>query len=102
MNNILERITELREIKGWNQNQLSNKSGIPYTTISSWIANDTVPSIKSLKMICNALDITLSQFFSDDNVIELTPTQKRLIEYSNKLNNEQMEALINFLKELTK
>lgn len=100
MNNILERITELREIKGWNQNQLSKKSGIPYTTISSWIANDTVPSIKSLKMICNALDITLSQFFSDDNVIELTPTQKRLIEYSNKLNNEQMEALLKFLNKL--
>jgi len=44
---ILERILQLREEKGWSEYKLSVESGIPQSTISSWFRkkSSTVRSI---------------------------------------------------------
>jgi transcriptional regulator with XRE-family HTH domain len=72
------------------------------STISSWYRKRMLPTISSLEKICNAFDITLSQFFLEDeeNMVNLTPEQAKLIEYSVKLNQEQFQALLAFLETL--
>lgn len=99
MINVLERITYLRTAKNWTEYQLAERSGLTQSTISSWYRKNMLPSISSLEKICNAFEITLSQFFStDDENFSLTSTQKELLDAANHLSEKQQQALIQFLK----
>lgn len=100
---ILSKITELREERHWTEYQLAEESGLTQSTISSWYRKNMLPSISSLSKICNAFDITLSQFFLDEsrnNVVLLNDKQITLLNSAAKLNSEQYEALLNFLQKL--
>lgn len=102
MINVLERITELREQKNWTEYQLAERSGLTQSTISSWYRKDIFPTLPSLERICEAFGISISQFF-DDNSNEISlinPRQKQLLENASKLDNDQYDALINFLDKL--
>ncbi|MCI8292602.1 MAG: helix-turn-helix transcriptional regulator [Hespellia sp.] len=98
--NILDKIVEYRLERGWTEYQLAEKSGLTQSTISSWYRKNMLPSIPSLKKICDAFGITLSQFFSEDNenAILLTEQQHRLLHYAAKLNSQQYETLTRFLE----
>lgn len=99
--NVLDRIVELRTERNWTEYQLAEKSGLTQSTISSWYRKDLSPSIPSLEKICDAYDITMSQFFLEDSTTtDLTPIQMELIESSHKLNAQQMERLISFIQSL--
>lgn len=102
MINVLERITELREQKNWSEYQLAEHSGLTQSTISSWYRKDVLPTLPSLERICLAFGISISQFFDDENneVSLINPKQKQLLEYAARLDNEQYDALINFLDKL--
>ena len=75
MVNVLDRITELREARGWSEYQLSVKAELTQSTISSWYCKNMIPTIPSIQKICDAFEITMAQFFiqEDDTVIEVTP-----------------------------
>ena len=97
--NVLERITYYRTQKGWTEYQLAEKSGLTQSTISSWYLKHMTPSISSLEKICQAFEITLSQFFStEENSFSLTSVQKELLEASGRLTEKQQKALIEFFK----
>lgn len=100
--NVLNRIIQLRMERNWSEYELSQKSGITQSTISTWYRKNTIPSIPSLEKICKAFDITLSEFFIEDNSksVELTATQLQLIHYSEKLTSSQLEHLLLFLESL--
>lgn len=102
MINVLDRITELRVARGWSEYQLSVKAELTQSTISSWYCKNMLPTVPSIQKICDAFEITLSQFFieDDDAVIQITPQQRRLLSYSAKLSPEQIDLLVNFLDKL--
>ena len=97
--NILDKITELREERHWSEYQLAEKSGLTQSTISTWYRKNMTPSIASLSKICEAFDITLSQFFMEENgnAIILTEKQLELLTLATRLTPEQY-ALLLFLK----
>ena len=99
--NVLDKITAMREERHWSEYQLSEKSGLTQSTISSWYRKNMIPSIPSLEKICDAFGITLSQFFCDangDNTVTLTEREKELLSYASRLDQKQYEALTVFLK----
>ena len=59
---IVNRIEELRKSKGWSKYALAQNTGISINTIYSWY-NSSVTSLSNIVKICNAMDITLEQFF---------------------------------------
>lgn len=98
---ILEKIRYLRDARKWSEYRLSEESGIPQSTISSWFRHKAVPSVASLEAICKAFNITLSQFFyNDEQTSPLTEDQKKLITLTQKLTKAQMNFLIGFLSEM--
>lgn len=99
---ILEKITQLRKERHWTEYQLAERSGLTQSTISSWYRKNMLPSIPSLAKICDAFQITLSQFFLDDTntATLLNDHQLRLLKYSSKLTPEQFEALLLFFEML--
>lgn len=99
MESILNKITALREARGWTEYQLAECSGLPQSTISSWYRKNMVPSVPSLSKICSAFGITLSQLFAEDETYcDLTNEQKELLERWACFTKEQQTALLRFLK----
>ncbi|MBS6366128.1 MAG: helix-turn-helix transcriptional regulator [Clostridiales bacterium] len=78
MIDILGRISTLRMERNWTEYQLAVRAELPQTTISSWYCRKMLPSIGSIEKLCNAFNLTLSQFFSEDGEpVELQPDQHR-------------------------
>lgn len=99
---ILKKITDLREERHWSEYQLAVKSGLTQSTISSWYRKNMIPSVLSLAKICDAFGITLSQFFVEEGseIVLLNKKQIEMLNTVSKLNAEQYDALLNFLKKL--
>ncbi len=96
---VLERILQLRLERGWSEYRLSEESGIAQTTISSWFRKNICPSIPSLEKICDAYNISLSQFFNWDNEpVCLNDRQFELLNNWNRLSEEQQNIIIDLLR----
>lgn len=80
MARVLETITKYRLAHRWTEYELSVRSGLPQSTISSWYRKEMTPSISSLEKICAAFDLTLAQFFAEEEEFSvLTPDQTQLL-----------------------
>jgi len=98
---VLARITEYREARGWTEYQLAEKSGLPQSTISSWFRKGMMPTIPSLEKICNAFGITISQLFArEDELVALTPAQRKLLESWSRLDEEQQAAVFQLIEKM--
>lgn len=102
MDNILNTITAYREERKWSLYDLAVHAEMKSTTISTWYNEDTIPSIPSLVKICDAFQITLSEFFakaegSKSTPVVLTPQQMQIIEKWSILRPDQQEAVLNLL-----
>ncbi|MBD5486823.1 MAG: helix-turn-helix transcriptional regulator [Lachnospiraceae bacterium] len=102
MIDVLEKITELRIERHWTEYQLAEASGLTQSTISSWYRKDMLPTLPSLMKICDAFNISISQFFIEDNsnAVLLNDKQAQLIHSASKLDSNQYNALLAFLQAL--
>ena len=74
-----ERIRSLMQERGWSEYRLAIASGLSQSTVANIFNRNTTPSVTTLESICNGFGITLSQFFSESNLVELTADQKQLV-----------------------
>ena len=80
MFDVLEKITSLREERGWTTYRLSKLSGIPQSTISTWYRKNLMPPIDKLEIICQTFGITLAEFFNDtDILVSMTEEEKNML-----------------------
>ena len=95
-----KRITWFREKKGITVNKLANEAGISQSYLREVELGKKKPTVETLSFVCEALGITLKDFFDDGSVsrletdelgaalFRLTPEQrKRLAEFLNSLNS---------------
>lgn len=98
MFNVLEKITSLREERGWTTYRLSKLSGIPQSTISTWYRKNLMPPIDKLEIICQTFGITLAEFFDDTNVfISMTEEEKNMLSRWTLLTPSQRTAILNII-----
>lgn len=101
MINVLERVSYYRNLRGWTEYELAEKSEIPQSTINSWYRKKLTPTLPSIEKICMAFGITLSQFFSEEEeTTSLTETQKELLSATVRLNEAQLKQLTCFINML--
>ena len=62
---VLEKIETLRKEKGWSINYLAMESGLTQSTLNNLYSRNTEPKISTLRAICDAFGITLSDFFKE-------------------------------------
>lgn len=91
--NILGRLRQLLDERGWTEYRLSKNCGLSESTLANIFRRNTAPSITTLKAICNGFGITLSQFFTEGDMVELTPELKQLFDKWVSLTLEQQEAV---------
>lgn len=101
MVDILRLITQYREERGWTEYELSARSGLPQSTISSWYRKNVVPKVPSLEKICDAFGISLSQLFAEgQDLVSLTESQKALLERWARLSEDQQSAFFQLLDKI--
>ena len=72
INATLLRLKCILEQKHWSVYKLSKESGIPYSSLTNIFYRNTEPTLPTLRKICIGLNISMSDFFADECVPELT------------------------------
>ena len=95
---ILDRLLRLLKERNWTEYRLAKESGLSESTIANIYRRNAVPSIPTMEEICKGFGITLSQFFADDEMVELTPELKELFDSWLTLTAEQKQAALTMIK----
>lgn len=96
---ILDRVDELRKARGWSVNYLAMEAMLTQSTLNNLYVRKTEPKISTLRAICEAFGITLSQFFA--GMEEGGTANGEEGELANRvaaLNAEQKAALLTLLR----
>ena len=91
---VLEKIEKLRKEKGWSINYLAMESGLTQSTLNNLYSRNTEPKISTLRAICGAFGISLSQFFKEEE------NEDELIRRVKSLSKENKNALLQIVKNL--
>ena len=94
----LARLRQLLNDRGWTEYRLSKECGLAQSTIGNIYRRNVNPSLDTLETICKGFGITLSQFFAEGEVVELTPELKEVFENWISLTPRQKEAALQMLK----
>lgn len=91
---VLERIEDLRKKKGWSKNYLAMESGLTQSTLNNLYSRNTEPKLSTLRAICGAFRISLSDFFKQEE------NDDELIILVKSLSDENKAALLQLLKNI--
>lgn len=100
-NNVNKRILELCKKKGWTEYKLAQESNIPNSSINAMFKKDHVPTVHNLQKICNAFQITLSQFFYS-NLFEEKNDSELFIQLWQTLSIHDKELVVAYMHGLLK
>lgn len=89
---VLDKIEELRAERNWSKNYLALESGLTQSTLNNLYSRKTEPKISTLRAICNAFGITLSEFFKEQD------SEDELIRRVKSLTPDNKTALLHLLK----
>lgn len=99
---IIERIKELRDARGWSTNQLALEAELTQSTLASLLSpkQNFLPSLETLMRLCNAFGITPAQFFLEEEMSELVNAQeKRLLAQFRALPEKKRAAVLLLLSD---
>lgn len=97
--NVGKRITFFRTAKGYSVNKLATLSGISQSYLRDIELGNKNPTVELLSYICDALCITLQEFF--DTGTKPSFLEEPLIKLIYQLTPVQRETLMAFLSSMT-
>lgn len=98
----LERLRQLLKERGWTEYRLAKNSELSQSTIANIFRRNTTPTIETLEMICKGFGITVSQFFAENEMVELTPALKELFDCWLPLTPDQKSAALQMLRAMNR
>ena len=90
---VLARIDELRAEKGWSVNYLAMEAELTQSTLNNLYARKAEPKLATLRAICDAFGISLSEFFKEEETDDDELTRR-----ISALTPEVKEALLKLLR----
>lgn len=82
----LERIEELCQERGWSHYRLAIEMDTSPNNIGNLFRRTTVPSIPTIRRICDVMGITIAQFYSTDGTqMTLSRQQVQILSLYDKL-----------------
>lgn len=95
-----KRLRQLLNERGWTEYRLSKQCGLSESTLANIFKRNTMPSISTLEAICAGFGITLSQFFAEEEMVEMTPEMKELFDSWVSLTATQKNAVMQMIHTL--
>lgn len=93
---IIEKLNKLRFERNMSVYRLSEVSGINQSTLANTFSRGVIPSLANLESICNALGITLAQFFNEnEKEFFLTEEETEMLLSYRKLSLELKKSIGN-------
>lgn len=92
------RLQQLLLEREWTEYKLSKECGLAQSTIGNIFRRNTLPSVATLETICNGFGITMSQFFAEGDMVELSPELKEIFDNWVSLTPEQKKAVAQLLR----
>lgn len=89
-----QRLLQILNERGWSEYRLAKECGLSQSTLANIFRRGTSPSIPTLETICHGFGITLSQFFAEGEMVEMSPELKALFEGWRPLTPRQKEAVL--------
>lgn len=71
------------------------------STIGNIFRRNTVPSVATLETICKGFGITMSQFFADADMVEMTADMKEVFDAWIALTPNQKQAALQMMKAMS-
>lgn len=97
MDNILNRIDELRKERGWSVNTLAMEAMLTQSTVNNLYGRGSEPKLSTLRAICGAFGMTLAEFFSP---IDESDEDSELISRVKRLSPDKKSALLTLLRSI--
>ena len=88
---VAKNIISLCEKRDISKYRLSQLSGISQSSLSRIMTQESLPSLITLEKICVALGVTLSQFFREENPVDLTESQKEIFSQTVAIGCKRLE-----------
>jgi len=90
---VRSRILSYLEQRQWSIYRLAKECDMSSKTLYNMFTRKSDPELATLEVICGALGISLSQFFAENEIIEVTPGLKERIALWNELSPKQQEII---------
>lgn len=87
---IKEHINKLLDEYGWSKYKLAKESGLSSSTIKNMFSRNNDPSFATLEAICRGMNITLSEFFAEE---ESESEQHKFMSRYNSLTEKQRQII---------
>lgn len=104
-NDVILNIDILLRKMGKRRSWLSKKTGIPFSTISTWQSQNRIPRLDQAYAIAKALNVTLEQLITGKDDIMVIPTDNpdliKVIKYLITLPKSDIYVIIGMLKAFT-
>ena len=88
---VLGRINALRKERGWSIYRLADEAMLTQSTLSNMFTRKTLPSLYTLSQICEAFNITMSEFFNDGVAVD---EETRLLASFRKLDEKDRKTVL--------
>lgn len=100
---VKKRILELMDKRGWTKYRLAKETGIYITTINDWFSGKGyTPSRESIVSICEAMGITVAEFYGGIEEHDLTNEQLVLLEKFEKVPKDRRQMVFDLMEVLSK
>lgn len=96
MIDVAERLIYFREMRGITTNKLANLAGISQSHLREIELGQRNPTVETLSYFCEALGISMSEFFNEDD----NELNEFLVSSAKKLSESQQLKLADFINEM--
>ena len=99
---IYDRINSLCEERGWSQYKLIHESGIPQSSFYNMMDRHSIPQLDMIQRICDGFNITLAEFFADNDAEyeELSKDDLLFLHISRNLNANSRDRALSYMPAL--
>lgn len=94
---ILQKIDQLRLERGWSINYLAMEAMLTQSTLNNLYCRNGEPKIPTLRAICSAFNISLSEFFRQCDAESENTVDEQLRAKISTLTDEEKQALLKIL-----
>lgn len=91
---LIGRINELLEQRGWSKYRLAKEANLSQTTISSMINRGNNPTVATIESCCKAFGITLAEFFDADMQDKEFSLEERKMIYDVRKMSPEMRIVV--------
>ncbi len=99
---VIQRIKSLLNERGWTRYRLAKEAALAETTLTNIFKRGSIPSIPTIEYICDAFDISLSEFFleEDSDYVILSADEMKVLTFWQNLNTSQKHEVMDILEHM--